>query len=180
MHCHLNTVITSHKALYQRIQAFSLDLPEAKLCFSQRLARENGWSLRYTHQAIEEYKKFAFLAVAAGHPVTPSDQVDQVWHLHLSYTRSYWEDFCPNILQTPLHHQPTSGGTSEQLKFNDWYGKTLESYAKFFDQAPPISVWPASKERFGRDLNFLRVNAQQYWIVPKPSLRVFKEKLNQI
>ncbi len=170
MYRHLNAMDVHHRALYERIQQFSLDLPEAKLSFSKRLARENGWSLGYTHQVVEEYKKFAFLAVAAGHPVTPSDQVDQVWHLHLSYTRSYWEDFCPNILQTPLHHQPTNGGTSEKLKFDDWYGKTLESYAQFFDQAPPISIWPAPKERFGRDLHFLRVNTQQNWVVHKPSL----------
>ena len=33
--------------------------------------------------AIEEYRKFVFLALVAGHQITPSDQVDQVWHLHL-------------------------------------------------------------------------------------------------
>jgi hypothetical protein len=74
--------------LYERIQAFSLDQPDDGLSFSRRLARDNGWSLEYAQRVIEEYKKFAFLAVVAGHPVTPSDQVDQVWHLHLTYTRS--------------------------------------------------------------------------------------------
>ncbi|MCX5952813.1 MAG: hypothetical protein NTZ40_04815 [Cyanobacteria bacterium] len=33
--------------------------------------------------AIEEYRKFVFLALVAGHQITPSDQVDQVGHLHL-------------------------------------------------------------------------------------------------
>lgn len=78
--------------------------------------KENGWSHRYAQRVMEEYKRFTFLAVVAGHPVSPSDPVDQVWHLHLSYTRSYWQDFCPNILQTPLHHEPSRGGRSEQLK----------------------------------------------------------------
>jgi hypothetical protein len=77
--------------LYQRIQAFPLAQLNNQLSFSKRLARDNGWSSGYAQRVIEEYKKFAFLAVAAGHPVTPSDQVDQVWHLHLTYTRSYWE-----------------------------------------------------------------------------------------
>ena len=93
--------------LYQRIQAFSLDNPDSDLSFSKRLARDNGWSAEYTQRVIAEYKKFAFLAVVAGHPVTPSDQVDQAWHLHLIYTHSYWGEFCPNVLQTPLHHGPT-------------------------------------------------------------------------
>ena len=110
--------------LYQRIQAFSLDDPDANLAFSKRLARDNAWNAQYTQRVIEEYKKFTFLAVVAGHPVTPSDQVDQVWHLHLIYTHSYWEEFCPNVLQIPLHHGPTRGGRSEHNKFNDWYSKT--------------------------------------------------------
>jgi hypothetical protein len=88
--------------LYERILAFSLDKPDAQLTFSKRLARDNGWKLEYTQRVIEEYKKFAFLAVTAGHPITPSDQIDQVWHLHLSYTRSYWEElwFFRTILNT--------------------------------------------------------------------------------
>lgn len=105
--------------LYQRIQAFYLDEEDARLTFSKRLARDNGWTIEYSQRVIDEYKKFVFLAVVAGHPVTPSDQVDQVWHLHLTYTQSYWGEFCPNVLQTPLHHNPTLGGRNEQNKFNN-------------------------------------------------------------
>lgn len=158
---------SQHEELYERIQEFSLDQPEISFSFSQRLAKENGWSLGYAQRVIEEYKKFTFLAVAAGHPVTPSDSVDQVWHLHLTYTRSYWQEFCLNVLQTPLHHEPTRGGASEQLKFDDWYGKTLESYQQFFGHIPPRDIWADSKDRFGRDLHFVRVNSQRSWIVPK-------------
>ncbi|MEZ6192343.1 MAG: hypothetical protein R3C45_13785 [Phycisphaerales bacterium] len=50
---------------------------------------------------VNEYRRFCYLAIAAGHTVTPSDEVDQAWHLHLLYTRDYWEDFCPNVLGTP-------------------------------------------------------------------------------
>lgn len=163
----------SHQiALYQRIQEFSLDEPESQLSFSKRLARDNGWSLSYAQRAIAEYKKFAFLAVVAGHPVTPSDQVDQVWHLHLSYTRSYWQEFCPHILQTTLHHNPTRGGLAEGVKFEDWYSKTLASYQQFFG-IPPRDIWSNPKDRFGRDLHFVRINTQQNWVIPKLSLPHF-------
>src|SRR5688572_22064054 len=101
-------------ALMDRLQAYELDDIGARLSFSKRLARDNAWSETYALHVIEEYKRFAFLAVAAGHPVTPSDQVDQVWHMHLIYSRAYWEDFCPNVLQTPLHHGPTKGGQQER------------------------------------------------------------------
>lgn len=168
-------------ALYKRIEAFSFDQPDTQLSFSKRLARYNGWSLIYTQRVIEEYKKFTFLAVVAEHPVTPSDQVDQAWHLHLSYTRSYWQEFCPKVLQTPLHHNPTRGGLSEQLKFDDWYSRTLESYKQFFDQIPPADIWPDPKHRFGRDLHFIRVNTHQNWVVPKLSLSCLpKVQLRQV
>ena len=153
--------------LYRRIQVFSFDQEGAQLSFSKRLAKDNSWSLVYTRRVIDEYKKFTFLAVAAGHPVSPSDQVDQVWHLHLSYTRSYWQEFCPKILQTPLHHEPTRGGSSEQLKFDKWYSQTLESYEQFFGEAPPIDIWPSPKIRFGQDLHFVRINVQENWVLPK-------------
>lgn len=153
--------------LYQRIQAFSLDNPDASLSFSKRLARDNAWTAQYSQRVIEEYKKFVFLAVVAGHPVTPSDQVDQVWHLHLLYTHSYWGEFCPNVLQMPLHHGPTRGGKREHDKFNDWYSKTLASYESFFGQTPPADIWPPAHIRFGRDVHFVRVNTQQTWLIPK-------------
>ncbi|MBE9229333.1 TIGR04222 domain-containing membrane protein, partial [Phormidium sp. LEGE 05292] len=156
--------------LYQRIQTFSLDKPNTKLTFSRRLARDNGWTIEYTQRVIDEYKKFVFLAIVAEHPVSPSEQVDQVWHLHLTYTQSYWGDFCPNILQTSLHHNPTLGGSDEQNKFINWYNKTLVSYQQFFGE-PPREIWPPAHIRFGEDIHFRRVNTQQNWILPKLNLR---------
>lgn len=177
----LGTMNFQQIELYKRIQAFALDRPDSQLSFSQRLAKDNGWSSGYTQRAIEEYKKFIFLAIAAGHPVTPSDQIDQVWHLHLTYTRLYWQEFCPKILQTTLHHEPTRGGSSEQLKFGSWYSKTLESYEQFFGHIPPIDIWPKPKDRFGRDLHFIRINSQQSWVLSKPNLTIFlKPQLRKI
>jgi hypothetical protein len=77
---------TQQIALLQRIQEFQLDDSASNFSFSQRLARENGWTVQYAKSVIDEYKKFIFLAIVSGHPVTPSDQVDQVWHLHLAYS----------------------------------------------------------------------------------------------
>ncbi|MEY4582777.1 MAG: hypothetical protein RL701_7480, partial [Pseudomonadota bacterium] len=108
-----------------RLARYSLDQPDADFQFSQRLARENRWSARFTTRCVEEYKRFALLAVCAHHPVTPSDAVDQVWHLHLTYTTSYWLEFCPHVLGVPLHHGPTRGGSQERRKFFAWYEETL-------------------------------------------------------
>ena len=83
--------------------------------FEQRLARENGWRAEFAAHVIEEYKRFCFLAVTGTEAFTPSDQVDQAWLLHLTYSRDYWERFCPEVIGKPLHHGPTKGGEAEQV-----------------------------------------------------------------
>src|SRR5437763_4681359 len=129
--------------LWQRIERFSLDAAGVELPFSARLARENDWRPGFTKRTIEEYKRFAFLAMVAGHPVSPSDTVDQVWHLHLTYTQNYWQKFCGEALGKPLHHNPTKGGASECEKFDEWYRRTLESYRTCFQTDPPKDIWPS-------------------------------------
>lgn len=164
-----NSVTSDYSALSQRVQAFSLDQAGSELPFSRRVARENGWSTDYTRRVIEEYKRFAFLATVAAHPVTPSDPVDQVWHLHLTYSRFYWEDFCPNVLGKALHHEPTRGGSAEQQKFSEWYQQTLASYERLLGHLPPADIWPDPAIRFGGAQDFVRINKACYWLIPKPN-----------
>jgi len=157
-------------ALWHRLRIFQFDDPDARLDFSRRLARENAWSLEFAQQVIEEYKRFCYLALRAGHPVTPSDQVDQAWHLHLVYTRNYWQQFCGEVLEAPLHHGPTRGGALENAKYHDWYSATLVSYQQHFGAPPPSDIWPAPSARFRDAGAFRRVNAAQHWVLPKPAL----------
>ena len=48
---------------WNKVDHFELDDPDAVLTFSERLARENGWSIQYTLCCIQEYKRFIFLFV---------------------------------------------------------------------------------------------------------------------
>ena len=153
--------------LYRRIEAFALDDPEAAFPFSAKLAQENGWHADFNRRAIREYNRFVFLAVSAGHPVSPSKVVDQVWHLHLTYTESYWEHFCPELLGQPLHHVPSKGGPAEQAKHHAWYTKTLESYREFFGEEPPWDIWP-SPDALQSAPQHEQTNHHRYGVVPKP------------
>lgn len=155
--------------LFQQIQALEIGTGKSDLTFNDRLARENGWSPDHTDRVIQEYHRFLYLCARAGHPVTPSDEVDQVWHLHLCYTESYWNDLCRDILEFPLHHGPTKGGKREQDKFRDWYSKTLESYRTAFDEAPPSDIWPDADSRF-KPVRFQRINRDTNFVVPKSFL----------
>src|SRR5438067_11295839 len=109
--------MTAERAgLLARILAFDIDGGEVALPFAARLARENGWPRPYAERVVEEYKRFVFLAVTSGIIVCPAEDVDAAWHLHLTYTRSYWKRFCGEVLGRPLHHDPTKGGPDEGAK----------------------------------------------------------------
>lgn len=131
-------------ALWKRISEYAFDAEGAAHTFSARLAKENRWTRAYALRAIEEYRRFVFLGVCAG-PVTPSEAVDEVWHLHLLYTREYWETFCDAVLRRPFHHQPSQGGAEEDAKFGGQYRRTLENYERFFGSAAPPDIWPRGK-----------------------------------
>ena len=68
---------TDTRQLQARLDAFRFDDVRSVDRFASRLARENRWSPEYADRVVEEYKRFARLAVSANHSVTPSDQVDQ-------------------------------------------------------------------------------------------------------
>jgi len=155
------------RALYERVQAFEIDQPGASFPYSRRLAKENGWSYEFTERVIVEYKRFAFLAMAAGHWVSPSKIVDEAWHLHLTYTKNYWEVFCPQILGKPLHHHPTEGGTEEKAKFEDWYGRTFDSYRRLFGEEPPADIWTTGPEPAKPP----EVDRERHWVIRKPVIR---------
>ncbi|HEX9620845.1 MAG TPA: TIGR04222 domain-containing membrane protein [Polyangiaceae bacterium] len=154
--------------LYTALRSFELDDPGARFPFSARLSRENRWSRAYTARVIDEYKRFLFLAAAAGHEVTPSEQVDQAWHLHLVYTESYWQGLCGEVLRRPLHHGPTRGGAADRARFRDAYQRTLASYRRYFGEDAPSDIWPDEAQRFADDA-FARVNLCHHWLLPKPA-----------
>jgi len=152
---------------WSEVQEFELDDDEAMFTFSDRLAKENGWSKGFALRAIEEYKRFMFLVCVTNQPLAPSEEIDQVWHLHLLYTRSYWKEFCGEVLKREIHHGPTRGGPEEKDKFNNWYDQTLLYYRQKFHNDPPPDLWPTPYLRF-RHTDFRRVDRNKNWIIKKP------------
>lgn len=153
--------------LWHSLKAFELDISDSHLTFTDRLARENAWPHEFAVRAIVEYKKFIFLICVSNLPLTPSEEVDQVWHLHLLYTHSYWKEMCGKLLNREIHHGPTKGGPAEGVKFSNWYAKTIELYQNYFDEIPPTDIWPADEKRF-KKVNFQRIDTTNHWIIKKP------------
>ncbi|BAV99678.1 TIGR04222 domain-containing membrane protein [Lysobacter enzymogenes] len=128
------------RALWQRLREYRFGGDEAE-AFLDRVAHALGCDRAGAAAALEEYRRFCFLAVAADHPVTPSVRIDKVWHAHLTDTRDYWGRFCPQVLHRELHHTPSLGGQAEDARHQAQYRQTLASYQGFFDEPPPL-LWP--------------------------------------
>lgn len=164
----LDRVAAESHPLYAGLEAFDLDKAGVSFPFTERLARDNMWDATFAARVCCEYKKFLFLACTADHVVTPSEQVDEAWHLHLIYTKSYWGDLCPNVLQRPLHHEPTEGGEEQREYFRDCYEKTLATYECAFGEMPPADIWPDVDSRFSSVGRRRTVDLNNFWIVRKP------------
>lgn len=132
--------------------------------FLRRIVREQRWPLAFAHQAITEYKKFCFLTVISPTPVTPGEEVDEVWHLHLLYSRDYWDVWCPVVLGAVLHHDPADAMAESQQVCREQYAATLALYESFFGP-PPVAFWPATHRRFGRG----RRMADLWWGLRPPA-----------
>lgn len=158
-------------ALLAALEAFRIDDAAAPAySFAARLCHENLWTRPFAERAVVEYKRFLALTQLAGHPVCPSEQVDQVWHQHLVFTRSYWDRLCRDVLGRPLHHAPTAGGPAEHSKHVAMYEQTLASYRRLFGE-PPADLWPPAAQRFGKDVHAARVSTVDNLILDKARLR---------
>lgn len=153
------------RELWQRIVQHDFE-PKTLLNFTQRLARDYGWSLSEARAAIEEYRRFCFLAVVSETPVTPSEEIDAVWHHHLIYSRDYWSVWCSEVLKMPLHHDPTPGGPDAQILYRRQYAQTLVLYETYFG-ASGADMWPASHIRFGNS-RFRMIDRRRWFAVRNP------------
>lgn len=138
--------------------------------FISKLMQGQGWNRSEALAAIEEYRRFSLLACVDGNGATPSDQVDEVWHLHLTHTRDYWNVWCASVLRMPLHHEPSRGSGQELAHYRAQYAQTLARYEAWFAD-PPARWWPGTRQRFRRPARFRRIDLEAVWVLPRPRLR---------
>lgn len=130
-------------SLWQALASMRVEPDGAVTTFEAKLAREARWAPAFTAQVMGEYRRFLYLAGIAGHPVSPSKSVDKAWHLHLTYSRHYWDVLCDQILRRPFHHEPSLGGTAQDAHHRDQYARTLDLYRRTFGEEPPAAIWAA-------------------------------------
>jgi hypothetical protein len=155
-------------SLWQRIERHDFE-PDQRLNFTARLARDKAWTLAFARGAVDEYRRFCFLTCAGAGVMTPSEEVDEVWHLHLTYTRDYWDVWCGAVLGLPLHHDPTVGGPEQDQYFRRRYAATLAAYERYFG-SPPALFWPATHVRFGAGPRYRAIDSSRWFSLPRPGM----------
>jgi hypothetical protein len=135
--------------------------PAPQIGFAGRLMREQGWDYGTTVRAIAEYRRFILLAYEG--EASPSRMVDEVWHLHLTYTQAYNEGLCKRTLGRALDHTP-SGGAADTLRYEALYEQTLKRYRQMFGEQPPASIWPPAKVHFALAHVARRRKPRNTWI----------------
>lgn len=129
-------------------------LPGIATRFEEALAGRQGWALDFAERVADEYRGFLYLAATAGFEVTPSQAVDEAWHLHLALPH-YEEVLCRRILGRRLDHRPGTGEPDDEQRCGRQYVQTLELYEQVFHRPPPSDIWP--RPAFDEEERALRV-----------------------
>jgi hypothetical protein len=85
----------------------------------------------------------------------------------LTYSRDYWERFCPEALGCPLHHGPTTGGAGERQRHFEQYAATLKAYEAALGSPPPADIWPSAARLLVDAPKARRVHPREVLIVPR-------------
>jgi hypothetical protein len=92
--------------LLEKIEAINLSL------IKDRHIYRYGWDEQRVDEAIANYQLFLLFTQLFGVPVSPSKDVDEVWHSHLLHSNKYFLD-CEKIFGHYLHHLPNPSRPKE-------------------------------------------------------------------
>ncbi len=137
----------SNPELWRRLAEFEVSPQGAVFSFVKRLARENCWPHEFARRVFDEYRRFLYLSVVVGQPLTPAQAVDQAWRLHITYPASYAQALCRGVLGQPLHYEPPDD-IGEPGARQASYRAALAAYEREFGGPPPAEIWPDPDRRF--------------------------------
>lgn len=104
----------------------------------QIMEKQMGSNAETERRVIEEYRKFLFLAMRAGHQVIPPGPVNDVWMAHLQNAQNYWENLGQMITERPAAQGVDAKGFASMA---DAWTATLKSYETIFGTKPPMDIW---------------------------------------
>lgn len=133
----------SVSAAYARIATLPFDEPGKALIplnFAARYARDAGVAdAAEAARNVAEYRRFLAIKAVLGTAVPPPC-IDAVYHVHLTFTRSY-SRFCDAMGLGFVHHEPCEGTPGNEEALDAAYERTLATYRAAFGAEPPSPPW---------------------------------------
>jgi hypothetical protein len=100
---------SSNPVLWENIQQINFELIKDRMIF------KHHWSEEMTNLSIKEYMVFLYLTQVCEQPISPSKEVDEIWHEHILHTNKYEND-CYKTFGKFIHHFPTPAKWKLELK----------------------------------------------------------------
>lgn len=102
----------ANRLLWEKILRINLQL------IKDRMMLKHGWLEERTDEAIALYQVYIFLTQVYQKSISPSEDVDAIWHEHILHTNKYELD-CLKTFGKFLHHFPTPAKWAKQTQAKD-------------------------------------------------------------
>jgi len=79
------------------------------------------------------YRRFLYLVATTGEELVPSEDIDELWHIHILDTIKYRND-CQNIFGFFLDHFPYFGLQGDREDWKKAHRRTIELYVGVFGE----------------------------------------------
>ena len=117
--------------------------PSKTETFQERLSSEHDLTEESARRLVEEYRRFLYLKAIDGGSLTPSERVDQAWHLHMEIAGEGWAQFCDEVLKFRIDHRT---GLSRR-KQRRAMPACLSSIAASSIESRQVTFGPESREK---------------------------------
>lgn len=129
-----------------------------------KLAYQYGWKQAHAEEICDMYKNFLFLYIKYGQqfPLAPSEEIDEIWHLHILETQNY-RHFCDSVCGQYVDHKPMSFKNLNPTNFKEnqqAFNNTLMLYSKEFNGAVLYQI----RGPFAKIASFIRKIYSQHKI----------------
>lgn len=93
------------------------------------------WTDDDIRRELARYEKFLLLAQRyPGQPLAPTKNIDEMWHLHMTHPRAYYED-CMRLFGDILDHDGGFGvDPAEQPELQATFNKTADLWEREFGE----------------------------------------------
>ncbi len=111
---------------------------------ADQLVHRYHWDPTEAQEVLRKYKNFMILwgIKPGGLGLVPTREIDEVWHLHILFTKNYTAD-CLHIFGSYKHHTPSLGSEDEQKALAAAYIQTAKLYEHHFKEPYGHAIDPS-------------------------------------